>query len=56
MTTVILHSGRDNLEARREVSSKKDAFLVCHGLGGSMYEPEESSVMGDLIAMATRRC
>src|SRR5579872_3125033 len=51
-----LISGRDILEAKFERGKSKngkveDAFLVCHGFGGSMFEPEESSVMSDLVRM-----
>jgi fermentation-respiration switch protein FrsA (DUF1100 family) len=45
---VKIHSGRDRLNAKLEIRKKSDAFLVCHGFSGSMYEPEESSVMEDL--------
>jgi pimeloyl-ACP methyl ester carboxylesterase len=51
MSKVKLYSGRDALEATLEIRRKSDAFLVCHGFGGSMYEPEESSVMNDLVEM-----
>src|SRR5580704_11314733 len=51
MSKVKLYSGRDTLEANLETRRKSDAFLVCHGFGGSMYEPEESSVMSDLVEM-----
>ncbi len=44
-------SGRDSLDARLETGRTTDAFLICHGFGGSMYEPEESSVMDDLMGM-----
>jgi fermentation-respiration switch protein FrsA (DUF1100 family) len=44
-----LHSGRDKLNAKLEVRKKSDAFLVCHGFGGSMHEPEENAVMHDLV-------
>jgi fermentation-respiration switch protein FrsA (DUF1100 family) len=48
MSVIRLHSGRDSLDARLEIAKKSDAFLVCHGFGGSMYEPEETLVMNDL--------
>lgn len=51
MTEITLHSGRDDLRARLELGGKRDGFLVCHGFGGSLYEPEETSVMDDLSRM-----
>jgi alpha-beta hydrolase superfamily lysophospholipase len=46
-----LNSGRDHLSGRLDIGKKADAFLLCHGFGASMYEPEETSVMDDLTRM-----
>lgn len=53
MNIVKLNSGRDTIQAKLDTGKKggEDAFLICHGFGGSMYEPEESSVMADLTEM-----
>ncbi len=47
---VELHSGQEILKAQLQIGKKDDGFLICHGFGGSIYEPEESSVAADLAA------
>ena len=51
LKTITMRSGRDELKGKFAPGSKEDAFLVCHGFGGSMYEPEENSVMTDLASL-----